>query len=650
MSADLFPRHLRALLTETLPFELPIIFTNEYRYLALATPPTDADVSSRWLALRATVGGRAQAYTVPYQYVIRKERAGTNTLSLIHPEHQVRVAQFYHDFAETLIATCGGCRTSLRYPATIARIYSSTELERRATQKTGEVHIEPEAEPEHADVSRIVSFFTYRDINLLSKFYDSPAYLALEKRFSKMRTLDVSRCFYNIYTHSVTWAVKSKRFSKENANAHSFEQQFDRLMQRMNYNETNGIVVGPEVSRIFAEVIFQRVDTDLLAKLAEGPKALRVGLDYDLKRYVDDYFIYANESAILDRVQHELEVILETYKLYLNESKVTNLERPFVTSLSTARRQVRRAMFDLKSSVDDVRRSQNADDYRRLSQAVKSKTLETRLIIGEHGVGFHNISAWCLSLLHSMISELFGGMPAINANDEARLNCFERALWSLFSLVFYIVSLDVRVPTTYALANLLTVIESAGYKRLNEHSDWIGHVIEAELIELSVHAHQAFFGKSENRDALETLNILIIGAHLFGSSFVNNTEIVKIIDELLVGIPSYFLYISLKFALLKDKVAHASRLTILNRAATKEVIEQRRDLAVYSEKYLLFCDLLSAPDLTGDDKRILWKAVLRGQPSNDTLAALSRICGFVDWEGLRLTHSLRRRRLRPVYE
>lgn len=650
MSADVFPRHLRALLTETLPFELPIIFTNEYRYLALATPPTDANISPYWLALRATAGGRAQAYTVPYQYVIRKERAGTTTLSLIHPEHQVRVAQFYHDYAETLIATCAVSRTSLRYPATIARIYSSTELERHATRKTGEVHVEPEVEPEQTDVSRVVSFFTYRDINLLSKFYDSPAYLALEKRFSKMRTLDVSRCFYNIYTHSVTWAVKSKRFSKENANAHSFEQQFDRLMQKINYNETNGIIVGPEVSRIFAEVIFQRVDADLLTKLAKGPKPLKAGVDYDLRRYVDDYFLYANESAVLDRVQHELEVILETYKLYLNESKITNLDRPFVTSLSTARRQVRRAMFDLKSSVDDVRKSKDPKDYRRLSLAVKGKTLETRLIIGEHGVGFHNISSWCLSLLHSMISELFVSLSLIEANDEARFNCFERALWTLLSLVFYIVSLDVRVPTTYALGNLLTVCESSGYRRLLEHSDWIGHVIEGELIELAAHAHQDFFARLGNHDAVETLNILIIGAHHFGQSFVNNTEIVRIVDELIDGTPNYFVYISLKFVLLRDKVAHASRLAALNSAAIREVVEQRRNLAIYSEKYLLFCDLLSAPDLTNDEKRSLWKTVLGGQPSNATLAALSRICGFVDWEGLRLTHSLRRRRLRPVYE
>jgi hypothetical protein len=650
MSAEGFPRHLRALLTETLPFELPLVFTNEFRYNALVAPPSDAQQKRAWADLRAIPTARSQPYTVPYHYVIRKERAGTTTLSLMHPESQVSVAQFYADYAETLIATCSLSKASLRYPATVARIYTANELDNKATQKTGQVHVEPEQELEQKDVSRAISFFTYRDINLLSKFFDSPAYLALEKRFSKLRTLDVSRCFYNIYTHSVTWAVKSKRFAKENANAHSFEQKFDKLMQKMNYNETNGIVVGPEISRIFAEVIFQRIDTELFAKLAEGPGPLRQGVDYDLRRYVDDYFLYANDVTILDRVQRELETILEEYKLYLNESKINNLERPFVTPLSTARRQVRRAMFDLKASVDDVRNSQDPRDFRRLSQVVKGKTLETRLIIGEHGVGFHNISSWCLSLLQSMIAELFNGASKITDNDEQRLNCFERSLWALFSLVFYIVSLDIRVPTTYALGNLLTVRESEGYRRLLEHSDWIDHVIESELIELATHSHNAFYVKAGCRDAVETLNILIMGSHMFGPSFVNNAEITGIIDDLMKGPPSYFIYISLKFVFLKDKASHASRLEALNAAANQVVVDHRRDLSTFSEKYLLFCDLLSAPDLSADQKRELWKAVLRWEPSNATFGSLAAICGFVDWGGLRLTHSLRRRRLRPVYE
>src|SRR5690606_30067946 len=72
--------------------------------------------------------------------------------------------------------------------------------------------------------------------------------------------LDISKCFSSIYTHSVGWAIKGSAHSKATKQCQSFGSEFDRLMQRMNHDETNGICVGPEASRIFAEVILSSVD------------------------------------------------------------------------------------------------------------------------------------------------------------------------------------------------------------------------------------------------------------------------------------------------------------------------------------------------------------------------------------------------------
>ena len=58
-------------------------------------------------------------------------------------------------------------------------------------------------------------------------------------------------------------------------------------MQLANYNETNGIVVGPEVSRIFEEVILQQIDLNVLSKLENS--GLKYGVDFEVRRYVDDF-------------------------------------------------------------------------------------------------------------------------------------------------------------------------------------------------------------------------------------------------------------------------------------------------------------------------------------------------------------------------
>ena len=510
----------------------------------------------------------------------------------------------------------------------------------------GEVHEEvPDGEEE---LSKIVSFFVYRDVNLLAKFFDSGSFLALEKRFSRLRMLDVSKCFHSIYTHSVTWAVKNKDFAKENSSLYAFEQQFDRLMQRQNYNETNGILVGPELSRIFAEVIFQRIDTNLIKRASEN--SLIFGKHYEFRRYVDDFFLYANDEETVDLIEGFLRTEVAAYKMYLNEGKADNFSRPFVTPLSAAKREIHRTIYELKDVVDEVKNAQGPALFRGISRRVKSKTLEARLIIGEHGVGFHNVSGWTLSLLKVMIQELVGSASTLKGDEEERAGCIERALWSLLTLVFYVANLDIRVTTTYSLAHVLSVMKHPGFKRLQDRSDWIEHVMLKETIDLLSASHGAFFDRMRRVDAVETFNILIVGAYYLGRTFTRHGAVQAVARELLSVDITYFIYITLKYVFLQDRPQFSVDLANLNSKAIDRVVAGKNDLAIDAELYLLLCDLLSSPDLSNEQKRRLWKEVLPGTPSNQKLKFVAARCGFADWEGVRIGHLIARKRLRPVYE
>ena len=88
--------------------------------------------------------------------------------------------------------------------------------------------------------------------------------------------------------------------AKDSINADTFEKNFDQLMQHTNYNETNGIVVGPEISRIFAEIILQAVDLAILRQLKD--KGYTLGRDYEIRRYVDDSYVYTNSRKVLDDI------------------------------------------------------------------------------------------------------------------------------------------------------------------------------------------------------------------------------------------------------------------------------------------------------------------------------------------------------------
>jgi hypothetical protein len=90
--------------------------------------------------------------------------------------------------------------------------------------------------------------------------------------------------------------VKSHRFKNDSA----FGEVFDTLMQKLNYNETNGIVIGPEISRIFAEILLQQIDFAVY-KILDRSK-IKHKIHYEVFRYVDDFFLFYNEEEIKNKL------------------------------------------------------------------------------------------------------------------------------------------------------------------------------------------------------------------------------------------------------------------------------------------------------------------------------------------------------------
>ena len=130
-------------------------------------------------------------------------------------------------------------------------------------------------------------------------------------------------------------------------------------MQEANYNETNGIIVGPEISRIFAEIILQRIDRDVFELLKED--GLEFGVDYVVKRYVDDYFVFANDHNLIDKIYNLFQERLEKYKLYVNESKNEKLDVPFITGITIAKNELNSLIDEIFSDLIN-QKTENGED------------------------------------------------------------------------------------------------------------------------------------------------------------------------------------------------------------------------------------------------------------------------------------------------
>lgn len=631
----------RALLTEALPYEVPVIFSNDKTFAALISPPKDTSA-----ALWNKIFVSPSRYTDPYNYVIKKDENRLTTLSIVHPLMQMEIAKFYEDYAQTLIDGCQKSEYSIRYPSALVSIYSESTLSGGETLKLGIPHIDPlEGE---IDISRISSYFAYQRFALMYKFFESAEFTSLEKRFTYFRQMDISKCFYNIYTHTVSWAVKDRGFAKRYKDGYSFESKFDRLMQRSNSNETDGIVVGPEISRIFAEVILQSVDKSVSNRLSEQKLT-----SYEIRRYVDDYFVFATSPIVLDQIEAIIKDELVRFKLYINDGKTATISRPFVTNLSRARRQIGEILSAFHEKLEALILTEDPVRAREQGRLLVDRLKDMRFAVAQCGIGFNNISGWFLTRIIASMRKACLSAKKLK-NQPEPLNGIINAISAMLEIVFYVCALDLRVRTTYMLCQVISIMSTVANDLEKAYHDHFVHLMTSELRSLIDSERHNLSLSTSNRESSELYNLLICGAHFIGRGFLKYPEVEGAIGAIRMRPIRYFGFIVLKFCYLKSPEAFGDELLELNKSVERRIYGEfdldKHALFRCSETFLLFADYMSSPDIDASPKRAMLEVLFGGSPSKKDTTTLTSYLGCSDWNGLRIEHTLRRRELRPVYE
>lgn len=346
----------RVLLSDILPYEVPVIFTNRYfyRFLVRNRISLDSDGKLTWkenissgaknilaflfnTADTSSLSGKNFPQTIPFTYKILHKSNKYRELSIIHPANQLEIVNFYEKYKHLVLYYCQQDKFSLRYPNKVACYFYYKDRLHHALlgKKTDNL------EMYFNEYENLRTYFSYKHYTNIYKFYESYQYQRAEKKFKKLVKFDIQSCFDSIYTHSIAWALNGgKDTYKEYFLSDDSTMGFlwDKIMQRMNYNETNGIVIGPEFSRIFAEVILQQVDNNVLSKLAH--KKIYNNVDYQCFRYVDDYFFFYNNDEVKTDALTFFVNELKTYKLAINDAKTQHYERPFITNITRAKLEI----------------------------------------------------------------------------------------------------------------------------------------------------------------------------------------------------------------------------------------------------------------------------------------------------------------------
>lgn len=588
-------KEYRALLTETLPYEIPVFLDNSAFFQNMCDDELRNIFEKQFIS--------PNKWTIPFNYSVRQYGGEkSRLLSLIHPLSQLKIASFYRKEESNILKVCGKSALSLRHVANVREFELNDSKKESTIEKCG-------------------SYFEYKDFEYFYKFFDNEKFFDLEKRFKYCLKLDVAKCFYHIYTHSIAWAVDGKETAKNNLyDKNRFGNEIDELMQKCNYNETNGIVVGSEFSRIFAEIIFQQIDLNVIDKITAKCPGKEFGTDYQIYRYVDDHLIFANDEQILDGILEVYKDKLEEYKLYINEKKTKKVCRPFISKQTVARYEVQQMLYSILSDIDS--RIENDVNEFELSSKFNDFAKQFGIIASKNEVPYSEYSHYFLSCIQKELKRFC---------VKERANFGFSLLKYVTKIAFYSFALDMNVSSSVKLSAIITTILDFADEFYKMNCVYISdlktciHLEMSDILEIFVSSKKGY------ETDVEILNVLLTLSKRV--KYVPNEKDVKKLwgsddDELSLN---YFQICTILF--LADNFPKCDQIKQQVKDCVIKRFKECKNPLQYSEFTYLYFDLLVCPFLEREFKLDLIEIVTGNRSSAGN--KLNEICKakrwFFDW-------------------
>lgn len=556
----------RAVLSDVLPYELPIIFTNRYFYRFITLYGVEFknneikwNFKNRKLSendkkvlpiiiellfgcgktsklMDKSINTSEDSWRTPFVYKISHKDNEFRELSIIHPKSQLELVSLYEKYKELIIYYCSLSRFSIRKPNDIAKfIYYRDKLHRLSIgSKLDSIEVYMN------EYESLKTFFTYKKYTNIYRFYEDYRYQRAEKKYNKLVKFDVSKCFDSIYTHSIVWALLGKEVTKNSLSQSkkTFGGEFDTFMQSINYGETNGILIGPEFSRIFAELIFQKIDRTVENTLKE--EEIYIGKQYECYRYVDDFFLFYNEDEIKDKIMTLFRLVLREYKMGLSEAKTIYYEKPIISNISMAKFKIIDLLNDfIKFNIEETENIEEEIEEEfhiteRFKMYINSNQTSAKFksILKETEVGYKDVLNYTLSIIARKINIIirkfdkkfqeyskheFEGNIDYNSQRKKYIleKQFTRFIINLLDFIFFIYTVHPKVNSTIKLMSILNIIiefyngryifQSKALNRFQkENKDLVFKKIQDEIrLVLEKTKHIEFF-------QVETLYLLVL--------------------------------------------------------------------------------------------------------------------------------------------
>lgn len=641
--------YCRVLVTETIPYETPLIFSNDGFYKICKDFTPSGSFASLIVSRLVHGEGSRKSYTIPYQYKIRKSSTDFRRLSVIHPISQWQMKNFYERYERLICHYCSTSKFSIRSPQRTASVfYYKNSWENIGKYKRGVVdEVTSDSKVKHSS-----SYFSYRGYDRLYKFYNSKLFLSLEKDFGVLKTLDVSKCFDSIYTHSLAWATKEKQFVKTKLKGNTFGNSFDEIIRGSNYNETNGIVIGPESSRIFAEIIFQDIDTKVESKLSAKPYSWQLGTHYSIKRYVDDVFIFSKSTAIANKIYEVYADVLSSYNLHVNSAKSAVYMRPFFTAKSKVVREVNVKVNEFTEKFLVEREGNSVlvpKEIYKVDRLIHSFIDAIKSTCSAESVGYDEVSSYLISAFFERVKRLINIESELQ--EDGDIEKYRDAVIVFLDLMFFFYSVAPSVSSSYKLCASIILLSRFSEKHLGHYEKTVKQKIFDLSLELLDGDLSASGADVENFIFLEAVNVILAISDM-GKDYMLPPAV---IGNIFAEKNSYYDIVVCLFYIKNNPLYESVKLSILKRIDI--CLQDISEIQVKTEQTCLLLDSLSCPYIDNKRKRKLVDRLcqslsspkLSRQEFDDFLLFCSSNFWFVNWREVDLLNALERKELRHVY-
>lgn len=311
------------ILTDLLPVELSELFSfrSFYDFLMQKEQQKKIHTLTESLKLIQAKGSRTMFQgawaTMPLKYNILKGNDSFREMSIIQPLSALNLYLFIECYQKDILnfLECHHC-FSIRYHKKNSDLYYKSRSKRAIQYFSLDIR----RRLGQAVVQQTGNFFKIAMFESINSFTDSRLWRMANFEYSYYTHMDYKSCFDSIYSHAYKWIIERNVIDSKNAKNSNLFITIDRILQNINGRQSNGLIVGPEFSRMVAEILLQQVDCEVKLSLLEA--GLEYGKNYRVFRYVDDIFAFADSQENISKIISSFQFVGSKYLLHLNDLKL----------------------------------------------------------------------------------------------------------------------------------------------------------------------------------------------------------------------------------------------------------------------------------------------------------------------------------------